>query len=84
MDRQGSCVMPEQGSACSEAAILSLLLDIESGCIWSADELVRELSASRIEVLDGIAGLEGAGLIHRCGEFVFASRAAARFDRLDM
>lgn len=84
MDRHGSCVMSEPGAACSQAAILSLLLDIESGCIWSVDELVRELSAPRLEVLDGIASLEGAGLIHRSGDFVFASRAASRFDRLDL
>jgi hypothetical protein len=83
MDRQGSCVMSEQGTH-SEAAILSLLLDLESGCIWSVEELVRELSAPRLEVLDGLASLEGAGLIHRSGEFVFATRAASRFDRLDM
>jgi hypothetical protein len=75
--------MSERGTA-SEAAILSLLLDVESGCIWSVDELVRELSASRMEVLDGVASLRGAGLIHRSGEFVFATRAASRFDRLDM
>lgn len=84
MDRQGSCVMSEPQAGCSQAAILSLLLDIESGCIWAVDELVRELSASRLEVLDGIASLEGAGLIHRSGDFVFASRAASRFDRLDL
>lgn len=83
MDQQGSCVMPER-SAASESAILSLLLDTDSGCIWAVEELVRELSASRLEVLDGIADLEGSGLVHRSGEFVFASRAATRFDRLDM
>jgi hypothetical protein len=83
MDQQGSCVMSKRSSHC-EAAILSLLLDNESGCIWSVEELVRELSASQLEVLDGLASLEGAGLVHRSGEFVFASRAASRFDRLDM
>jgi hypothetical protein len=83
MDRQGSCVVSE-GSACSQAAILSLLLDMESGCIWAVEELVRELSASRLDVLDALAGLEGAGLVHRSGDFVFASRAASRFDRLDL
>jgi hypothetical protein len=83
MDQHGSCATPERG-VCSEAGMLSLLLDMGSGCIWSVEELVRELGAPRIEVLDGIASLEGAGLIHRSGEFVFASRAAARFDRLDL
>jgi DNA-binding GntR family transcriptional regulator len=83
MDQQGSCVMAERSSR-SEAAILSLLLDMNSGCIWSAEELVRELSAPRLDVLDALASLEGAGLVHRSGKFVFASRAASRFDQLDM
>lgn len=83
MDQQGSCAMSER-STCSEAGILSLLLDMESGCIWSVEELMRELSAPQLEVLDGLASLEGAGLVHRSGDFVFASRAASRFDRLDL
>lgn len=78
---------PQPSSVCSrqvEAVILSMLLNSDGGCVWSVEELIRELSSSRIEVLDGLAGLEAAGLIHRLDEFVFATRAAWRCDSLDM
>ncbi len=83
MNQCGSCVTAERDVQ-TEGAILGLLLDFESGSIWSEEELMRELSASRVEVLDGLARLRGAGLIHRCGRFVFATRAASRFDRLEI
>lgn len=83
MGRQGSCGMVERQSG-SEAALLSVLLSSEGGCIWSVEELVRELSASRVDVLDALDSLAAAGLVHRRGRFAFASRAAWRFDRLDM
>jgi hypothetical protein len=83
MDRQGSCACPARHDR-TEAAILSMLLNSEGGGVWSVEELVRELSSSRLQVLDGLASLEGAGLIHRCAEFTFATRAAWRFDGLDM
>lgn len=68
----------------AEAAILGLLLNFEAGSIWAVDELVRQLGATRIEVVDGIAELQAAGLAHRLGDFVFATRAASSFDRLDL
>lgn len=83
MDRHGSCVTSAQDSQ-PEAAILSLLLNSEGGCVWSVHELVRELSAPRVSVVDALANLEASSLIHRCHEFVFATRAAWRFDQLDM
>jgi hypothetical protein len=83
MDGLGSCVATEQDGH-AEGAILGLLLNFQNGSIWSVEEVVRELSASRIDVIDGIASLQAAGLIHRCGDFVFATRAAARFDRLEL
>jgi hypothetical protein len=83
MDRRDSCVISEQDRQ-AEGAILGLLLDFEAGSLWSVEEIVRELSASRIEVVDGLASLQAAGLIHRSGDFVFATRAASRFDRLEM
>ena len=82
MDSHGSCVMDR--SAQTEGAILGLLLDFEAGSLWAEEELVRALSASRVDVLDGLASLHAAGLIHRCEGFVFATRAAANFDRLDI
>ncbi len=83
MDRQGSCGVSEL-QRCSEAAILSVLLGVEDCYIWSVEELVRELSSPEMHVLDALASLEGAGLVHRAGPFVFATRAARRFDGLDM
>jgi hypothetical protein len=71
-------------SGSAESAILALLLNFDAGSIWAVDELVRQLSAPRLDVLDGIAELEGAGLVHRLGDFVFASRAASSFDRLEL
>jgi hypothetical protein len=83
MDGPGSCVAVEQDRQV-EGAILGLLLSFDAGSIWSVEEVVRELSASRIQVMDGLASLRAAGLLHRCGDFVFASRAAARFDRIEL
>lgn len=68
----------------AEAAILGLLLDFDAGSIWAVEELVRQLSAPRLQVLDGLASLEAAGLVHRLGEFAFATRAASSFDRLEL
>ena len=82
MDSHGSCVMDQSGQ--TEGAILGLLLDVEAGSLWAEEELVRALSASRVDVLDGLASLHAAGLIHRCEGFVFATRAASNFDRLDI
>lgn len=83
MGGRGGC-STEDGSRSAESAILGLLLNVDAGSIWAVDELVRQLSAPRLEVLDGLAELEAAGLIHRLGEFVFASRAAWSFDRLEL
>jgi hypothetical protein len=46
--------------------------------------LIRDIGRRR-DVLDGIANLHAAGLLHRTSDgFVFASRAAIYLDRLDM
>jgi hypothetical protein len=68
----------------AEGAILGLLLNFDAGGLWSVEEVVRQLSASRLEVVDGLAGLQASGLIHRVGDFVFATRAASSFDRLEL
>ncbi|MGH2912332.1 MAG: hypothetical protein ACRDJ3_07630 [Solirubrobacteraceae bacterium] len=83
MDGHGSCATVAQGRQ-AEGAILALLLNFDSGSLWSVEELVRQLSASRLEVLDGLANLDAAGLIHRVGDFVFATRAASSFDKLEL
>jgi hypothetical protein len=83
MDGQGSCVMARPDKQ-AEGAILGLLLNFEAGSLWSVEEVVRQLSAPRLEVIDGVASLQAAGLIHRLGDYVFATRAASSFDRLEL
>lgn len=83
MSGRGSCVMAEQERQ-AEGAILGLLLNFEAGSLWSVEELIRQLSASRLEVIDGLASLHAAGLIHRMGDYVFATRAASTFDQLEL
>lgn len=65
----------------TEATIMALLLSADSRWPWAADELVRELGDS-IATIDAINRLHATGLVHRCGEFVFPSRAAERADQL--
>jgi hypothetical protein len=71
----------------TQQAILAILLSAHPAH-RSVDELVRELAGSatgfvvRDRVNNGIRDLVGAGLAHRHGQFVFASRAAMRFDEL--
>lgn len=83
MDGSDSCATAERDRQ-AEGAILGLLLNFEAGSIWSVEEVVSQLSVSRLEVIDGLASLRAAGLIHRLGDFVFATRAASRFDRLEL
>lgn len=83
MDGCGGCVTERQTSS-AEAAILGLLLNFEAGSIWAVEEVVRQLSAPRLDVVDALAELEAAGLLHRLGDFVFATRAASSFDRLQL
>ncbi|MFZ1925583.1 MAG: hypothetical protein WAU42_05515 [Solirubrobacteraceae bacterium] len=83
MSGRGSCVTVEQERQ-AEGAILALLLNFEAGSLWSVEELNRQLSASRLEVIDGLASLHAAGLIHRIGDYVFATRAASTFDQLEL
>jgi hypothetical protein len=64
-----------------DQAILALLLVPEEQRPWSVDEVKREMGEP-LETVDSLARLHGAGLIHRFGEFVFASRAALTAERL--
>jgi hypothetical protein len=64
-----------------ESAILALLLVEDEQRPWSVDELASEVG-SDLDTADAIAALHRAGLIHRCGDFVFATRAAVHSQRL--
>jgi hypothetical protein len=83
MDASGSCIVEDRDTR-TEKAILGLLLDFERGGMWSVEEVVSHLSASRLDVVDGLARLHAVGLIHRVDEFVFATRSASSFARLDL
>jgi len=63
-----------------EQAVLALLTDHEP-CLWSDDEIAREIG-DRIEAADAIGALQRAGLVHRLSGFVFATRSAVRATQL--
>lgn len=61
----------------AERAVLHMLLDPDVPGPWTVHEVEVELG-SRVRAADAIAALRRAGLVHRCEEFVFASRPAVR------
>jgi ABC-type uncharacterized transport system substrate-binding protein len=63
-----------------QRAVFELLL-CQDG-LWTVDEIVRELSSPELDVIDAIAGLQAAGLVHRYADVVFATRAARRSDEI--
>lgn len=67
----------------ADSAILRMLIHDDGGVPWAVDEVVREVG-DRIETDDSLARLYGAGLIHRCGDFVFATRPAVAASRLEL
>ncbi len=74
-----------------DEALLGLLIDDHPG-LWSIGELSRSLTSSAQaadggdlpthDTEDAIERLYAAGLIHRVGGFVFATRAARTAQRL--
>lgn len=63
--------------------VLWLLLAPDTQEMWSVAEVERELGGG-LATADALASLEGAGLVHRCGDFVFAARAARYMDHLSV
>ena len=61
--------------------VLALLLDAECRVPWSVQELAREVGCE-LAAADAVVGLHAAGLVHRCEELSFPSRAASRFCQL--
>ncbi|MHB1538674.1 MAG: hypothetical protein ACYCUM_11420 [Solirubrobacteraceae bacterium] len=65
-----------------ERTIVGLLLASQAGTPWSTEELVLELGGERSVTLDGVDSLHRSGIVHRCGSFVFATRAARELDEV--
>lgn len=61
--------------------VLQLLQERGGPPLWSMRELAMELG-DELDTVDAVDSLEAAGLVHRCHEFVFASRAAVRLAAL--
>jgi hypothetical protein len=66
-----------------EQAVFMLLTAHDDQRPWSVREIELEIG-DPVGVADSLAHLHSAGLIHRCGEFAWATRAALRADRLAM
>jgi hypothetical protein len=73
----------------AQRAVLTVILDAHPAQ-RSIDELGRELSehptefGERDRIDRAIRDLIGTGLVHRHGQFVFATLAAVRFDELGL
>jgi hypothetical protein len=71
----------------AQQGVLTILLDAHPAQ-RSIEEVVREMTdrpdefAPRDRIESAIRDLVGAGLVHHHGPFVFATRAAVRFDEL--
>jgi hypothetical protein len=59
--------------AATDEAIMGLL--VEDRGLWSIGEMQRVIG-DEIAATDSLARLQRGGLVHRCGDFVFASRTA--------
>lgn len=70
-------------SSVIESGIYDRLVSPDQQRPWAIRELVLEIG-SRIDVEDAVASLHSVGLIHRCGEFVWATRAAVAADAIEL
>lgn len=66
-----------------EAGILDRLIGPNDQRPWSVEELIRD-TGERLATVDAINSLQHIGLIHRCGDLIFPTRAALRADQLGM
>jgi hypothetical protein len=59
--------------AATDEAIIGLL--VQDRGLWAVGEVQRAIG-NEIAAADGLARLRRGGLVHQCGDFVFASRSA--------
>lgn len=71
----------QAGDESVQQAVMSMLLDTAQQRPWAVAEIQCAIGDAN-KASDALANLRADGLIHRCGEFVFASRAAVRADEI--
>lgn len=72
MQEKGIGPIADRDAAIDEA-IIGLL--VEDRGIWSTGEVERMIG-DQLAAADSLARLRRGGLVHQCGDFVFASRTA--------
>jgi hypothetical protein len=68
---------PADEDRITDGAIFGMLSYADEQRPWSVEEIAREMG-DHDATEDGLARLYGSGLIHRCGDFVWATRAGLR------
>jgi hypothetical protein len=83
MPDENPTLSPAQRDQNADGNILLWLTQDDAQRPWSVDEIVREYG-DHADAIDALARLHGVGLIHRSGEFVWATRAAIRADEISI
>jgi hypothetical protein len=81
MSEQKATLTPAEQEQCADSIVLAWLTEGDAQRPWSVEEVAREYG-DRNDTIDALARLHGVGLIHRCGDFVWATRAAIRADAI--
>jgi hypothetical protein len=77
MPEPEATAMPKADQETVETSILDRLTGDEQQRPLSVTEIARDFD-SRITTEDALRNLQADGLIHRCGELIFPTRAAVR------
>lgn len=83
MSDSNPTLTPPQHDQNADGNILLWLTQDDAQRPWSVDEITREYG-DHADAIDALARLHGVGLIHRVGEFVWASRAALRANEISI
>jgi hypothetical protein len=81
MSEEKATLTPAEQELCTDSIIMAWLTDGDAQRPWSVDEVAREYG-DRSNTIDVLARLYGVGLIHRRGDFVWATRAATRAEEI--